>query len=355
MIIVHVITAFGFGGAEKLLLNIVNKQIEEHSVHLIYLKSIDGLLSQLDKRIEVKNIPISLSTIKQLKNYYKKTSPDIIHTHLGHADFLGIWSARKTKAKVFCTMHNIYFKKNLFDIVFFELYKFLFLNIVKRGCIISISKAVEAHVVKRLKLPKERSYLLLNAIPSRIIENKKENHIKIKLLFVGRLEKQKNINTLFKAIEHLKSKNLKKEFQLTIVGDGKLKNELKKLTRVLKIENIVKFEGEQKEVDSFYSNSDIFILPSIWEGFGIVILEAFRAKLAVIVSNIEGPSELVSDKMNGLLFEPENHLQLAEKIKELIINDVLRERLALKGHESFTQKYHINNYVENLNRLYKDA
>ena len=133
MKIIHIITAFGIGGAEKLLLNVINKQIENHSVHLIYLKPLNILISDLDARVEIKNIPFSFSTASELRKYYKSIKPDIIHTHLGHADILGIWSARNIDAKVFCTMHNIYFKKNFLDVIFFEIYKFLFLNVVKNG------------------------------------------------------------------------------------------------------------------------------------------------------------------------------------------------------------------------------
>jgi len=355
MKIIHIITAFGIGGAEKLLLNVVNKQVEEHSVFLIYLKPLNSLISEIDARVEVKNIPISFSTVLKLKKCYKRIKPDIIHTHLGHADILGTWSARNIESKVFCTMHNIYFKKNFLDVVFFEIYKFLFLRTVKKGHIISISKSVESHVLNRLRIPINRSHLLVNAIPKKEIPPKKYSDEKINLLFVGRLEKQKSLETLLKAVEHLKTIKLKKEFQLTIVGDGKLRNKLEHLTKQLHIDTIVRFEGEQKDVDSYYKQSDIFILPSIWEGFGISILEAFSAKSAVIASNIEGPAELISHNENGLLFEPKNHIQLAERITELINNEEKRHKIARKGYDSFTQKFHIDIYVEKLNQLYKNG
>jgi len=355
MIIVHIITAFGIGGAEKLLLNVMNKQVKEHSVYLIYLKPLNCLISEIDARIEVKNIPISFSTVSKLKKYYKRIKPDIIHTHLGHADILGSWSARNLDVKVFCTMHNIYFKKNFLDAVFFEIYKLLFLTVVKRGHIISISKAVENHVLNRLQIPKYRSHLLLNAIPLKEILFNKRSSEKINLLFVGRLEKQKSIETLLKAVENLKTIKLKKEFQLIIVGDGKLKNELEQLMKQLKLGTVVTFVGEQKYIDSYYEQADIFILPSIWEGFGIVILEAFRSKVAVIASNIEGPAELIKNEVNGLLFKPKDHIQLSEKIVQLINNKKLRAKIAHNGYLTFTKKYQIDNYVEKLNELYENV
>ncbi|WKD85554.1 GalNAc-alpha-(1-_4)-GalNAc-alpha-(1-_3)-diNAcBac-PP-undecaprenol alpha-1,4-N-acetyl-D-galactosaminyltransferase [Polaribacter huanghezhanensis] len=352
MKIIHVITAFGIGGAEKLLKNIVNKQVKEHDVYLVYFKDKNDLVDELDKKIHIKQIPFSRHIVTNLKKFYEQVQPDIIHTHLGHADLLGIWSARKTKAALFCTMHNIYFKKNYLDFFFFKLYTFLFLNAAKNTHVISISKAVEKHVVKKLKVPKERSHVLKNAISPKEIEKKNKLKDTIRLLFVGRLEKQKSVETLLKAIAILKNKQLKKEFKLTIVGDGSLRKELKLLSKKLKINHLVTFKGEQKDVDAYYSISDIFILPSIFEGFGIVIIEAIRAKVAVIASNIEGPAELIDNGKNGLLFPVKNEKILANKIELLIINDAKREELIDNGYKTFTKHDHIDTSVKKLNNLY---
>jgi len=352
MKIIHVITAFGIGGAEKLLLNIMNKQVEEHSVHLIYFKSIDDLLPKLNNKIIVENIPFSFFITKKLKSYFKEHNPDIIHTHLGHADFLGLFSAKNIKCKLFCTMHNIYFKKNFIDFIIFAVYRFILLKNVN---VISISKSVESHVVNRLKVSKKRSYLLSNAIPNGPFVLEKKSSDEINLLFVGRLTKQKSVVTLIKAIKELKKKNLKKRFKLIIIGDGNMKESLMKLSEDLGVRKNIQFMGEQKDINEYYLKADIFVLPSIWEGFGIVILEAFSAKVAVIASNIEGPAEIIKNKINGLLFEPEDYVQLSEKLMELINNKKLRIKIANNGHKSFTKKYHIDSYVKKLIKLYENA
>ncbi len=72
MKIIHIITAFGIGGAEKLLLNVINRQVEGNEVHLIYFKNKNNLISDLDKRIIVKRIPLSFKITKELRLYYKK-------------------------------------------------------------------------------------------------------------------------------------------------------------------------------------------------------------------------------------------------------------------------------------------
>lgn len=354
MIIIHIITAFGIGGAEKLLLNVINNQIINNEVHLIYLKDKNDLISDLDKRVVTKQIPISFSIFNKLKQYYKIVNPDVIHTHLGHADLIGLWSARNFNAKIFCTMHNIYFKKNYIDLIFFKAYSILFLNFIKQGHVISISRSVESHVLKKLKIPSNRSHLLFNAIPQRELKKtlKKEQ---INILFIGRLEKQKSLNTLIRAIKNNIDKNLEKNISLNIVGDGSLRIDLEKLVIELELSTKINFLGEKKDVDQYYEKADIFILPSIWEGFGIVILEAFRAKIAVIASNIEGPAELIKNNYNGLLFEPKNVVELTDKIQFLIDNKNERIEIAENGFKTFTSEYSIKNYVNLLHKLYINA
>lgn len=354
MIIIHIITAFGIGGAEKLLLNVINKQIKNNEVHLIYFKNKNDLVVDLNKRVSVKHIPLNLFTVKKLKQYYKNVNPNVVHTHLGHADLIGLWSARKLNVKIFCTMHNIYFQKNFIDLFYFKAYSLLFEFFIKSAHMISISKSVERHVLNRLKIPKNRSHLLMNAIPKSLnIEAKKDSQIN--LLFVGRLEKQKSVATLIKSIKRYIDNDLETKLHLDILGDGSLREELEKLVLDLRIQNIISFRGEQKNVNNYYAKADIFVLPSIWEGFGIVILEAFRAKIAVIASNIEGPAELIKDNYNGLLFEPKNEMQLTEKIIFLIKNEAKRKEIAEKGFNSFSKKYTIENYVKELNKLYTNV
>lgn len=363
MKIIHVITAFGIGGAEKLLLNIIDKQVIQHEVHLIYFKKIDNLLPLVNKKVKVKNIELSFFVTKKTRAYFKRINPDVIHTHLGHADIIGVWSSRKLKAKVFCTMHNIYFKQNFLDPIFFRIYRFLFCKVVKRIQVVSISKSVENHVINTLKVPKTQSHLLFNAIPAIISEKNREKMVmnipvkvdpsKVTLLFVGRLTKQKSVETLLKSIKILKENGFEDSFELLIVGDGVLRASLELLTKKLGICDLVRFEGEQSLVENYYSVADVFILPSIWEGFGIVILEAFRAKVAVIASNLEGPSELITNNINGLLFEPTEYLELSEKISKLIKDNIFREQIAKEGYLTFSEKYQIDIYVNKLSELYE--
>lgn len=256
-------------------------------------------------------------------------------------------------------MHNIYIQKNIYDNFYFLIYRFLLNIIAPNTKVISISKSVEKHVLGRLCLPQSRSSMIYNAIPPNNIEEsnklyKRNNaNYKTTLLFVGRLSKQKSVHILLKAIKILKDDGYQDLLNVLLVGDGDLRVPLEALSKELLIDDMVSFVGQTANVEPYFLCSDIFILPSIWEGFGIVILEAFKYKLAVIATNIEGPSELIENEVNGLLAVPNNECELAEKIKLLVNNKSLRDRLAEKGFELFNEKYHIDNYMEELNKLYE--
>ena len=85
---------------------------------------------------------------------------------------------------------------------------------------------------------------------------------------------------------------------------------------------------------------------------GIVLLEAFRAKLPVVVSNVEGPKELVQDKHTGLVFEPGDYNALAEKILKYHNTPELREELGKNGFDFYNEQFRIEDYASNLLKLY---
>jgi len=353
MKIIHLITAFGIGGAEKLLLNIVNKQVNDHEVYVYYFKNKFDLVPFLDKRVHVKQYPFSLSFIIKLKKDVTNLKPEIIHTHLGHADLIGLWIVRNLNVKIFTTIHSTNFKNNWKDTIFFMLYRSLKSKIKNKWQVISISKSVENVVIKKIRIEKENSHVLYNAIPNCLFDEKvTKNTNCVKILFVGRLAEAKSVETLLLAIKLLSLKKINKKFHLDIVGDGVLRKKLETQVEELNIKEFVTFQGEQLNVDEFFAKANIFILPSIWEGFGIVILEAFRSKTTVIASNIEGPSELIKHEINGLLFEPKNYIELSEKILELIFDKDKTVNLALNGYVTFSEKYTIDFYVNQLNKIY---
>lgn len=358
MKITHIITTLVYGGAEKLLVNFTKVHAEtNYEIEIVYFKEEPNLKQFLHPSIKLIHIPLKWDILLKLRQYLKKSNPDIVHTHLGHADFIGLLASTGLKCAKFCTMHNIWFKWNKKDSIIFFFYKIWFAYIAPECKVISISKSVYNHVNNTLKVKQRNSFLIYNGIPLSAKEynrNKEREKYSISsdsflILFVGRLRIQKSVETLIQAFANIKQNE---KYHLIIVGDGELRSKLELLSVSLKINKRVQFVGTTPEPEKFFAMADLFVLPSIFEGLGLVILEAFRSSLPVIASNIEGPKELIKNNFNGLLFEPGNHQQLSSLIESIYSDESLRNNLSKNGYTTFQNNFEINNYAKELEMLY---
>ena len=358
MRICQIITTLELGGAETLLANFCNILSEKHEITVLYLKGDPKVLKLFNPRIIIKQVPINARCAGVIRDFLKSWKPEIVHTHLGHADFIGLWAARGLPLKMFCTMHNIHFKWDWRDKLIFSIYRFYFQTWARKCQVICISKVVAKHVSQNLNVKADNVHVLYNGIPGSDChlskpEAREQSGIgkeKFVILFVGRLEKQKAVHVLLNAIPLLREIP---DLQVEIIGSGSLQSELQELTENLGLNNMVNFRGNSYNPEPVFIASDVFVLPSVFEGLGIVILEAFRSRLPVVASAIEGPAELIENNKNGLLFERENQEDLAYKIKELYHNKELRTRLSEEAYERFENNFSIEYYTLRLEQLYK--
>lgn len=129
-----------------------------------------------------------------------------------------------------------------------------------------------------------------------------ENKEKYKLITVSSLIKRKNINLIIKSLSFVKNKN----WELEIIGKGKLEKSLKKLVKELGVENRVKFTGRipRKQVMEHLRASDIFLLPSVDETFGLVYFEAMASGCVTLCTKDSGVDGIIIDGINGFLTSP---------------------------------------------------
>lgn len=163
----------------------------------------------------------------------------------------------------------------------------------------------------------------------------REDH-RLQFLFVGALTQRKGLEYLIDAMRKIEEKSI----ILHIVGpieDETYFHCLQNLVRQYKLENKVVFYGmvPQEELWRFYAKSDIFILPSLWEGFGIALLEAMAFGLPIVATRGGAIPDLVNDGENGLLVPPADSIALGSAITRLIKTPLLRERLGQNGRVQF--------------------
>jgi glycosyltransferase involved in cell wall biosynthesis len=155
---------------------------------------------------------------------------------------------------------------------------------------------------------------------------------KVKLLFVGRLVKQKGAVYLLRALAKLDPAVLER-VELEVIGSGPEEGRLRSLAGELGLGGLVRFSGwvPREQIVSRYQSADIFVLPSFEEGMANVVLEAMACGNAIITTDIYGNRDLVHDKANGLLIPPADPEALAQALTMLISDLTLRRRMAEKS------------------------
>ncbi len=166
---------------------------------------------------------------------------------------------------------------------------------------------------------------------------------KINILFLGRIEERKGLIYLLKAykiLEKNRSQNFGGRLRLIVCGEGPLKNDLEKWTRINKLKNVI-FEGkiEEEKVLSYYSSCDIFCSPAIFgESFGLVLIEAMACGKPVVAFANEGYKEVLKGKGARFLAKPRDYKTLAKKLEILIKDEKLRKEMGQWGIEE-AKKY----------------
>jgi UDP-glucose:(heptosyl)LPS alpha-1,3-glucosyltransferase len=163
-------------------------------------------------------------------------------------------------------------------------------------------------------------------------------------LFVGSGFERKGLEFLLKAVELIR-----KPLTVLIVGKGSER----KYKHFIKRQRVI-FCGPQKEIHKYYSASDIFVFPPIYEPFGNVHLEALASGLPVITTKLSGAAEIIKDGLHGFVIPlPEDHTAIAEKIQFLMDNSDARQSMSLNARKH-AEEFSFDRYSGKLLKLYKD-
>jgi glycosyltransferase involved in cell wall biosynthesis len=170
-------------------------------------------------------------------------------------------------------------------------------------------------------------------------------------LFVGKLIPNKDPLTLIKSIKY--ASNKRENLRLVIVGTGELDEEIRSKTKKLELEDRVRFFGfiKKEKLSVCYSAADLFVLPSVNEPFGIVLLEAMAFGLPIIASDSGACPEVIGKA--GVLFKQGNYKDLGEKIIKLMTDFRLRRQLADLGLKRVKQVFSIKENIQKHLNLYK--
>jgi len=334
--ILYVITSLGLGGAENLLVAYL-KRLDSNKYNFFVCalrEKPDDLLSEIAKHAEVTILGVknkfNPSVIFQLRELIKKIQPDIIHTHLFQARFYTTIAHVFSRRTILIThKHNNVNPKKHNIFIFLEMLSILF-----NKKVIAISQSVKKSLMKFELVPSKKIFVLPNGIDYQkfyesALSKQYSNNKPMTIGTVCRLEPQKGLSYLLLAMKSILIKF--PQTRLEIVGDGSLLGELQDLSKKLGISNSVFFFGKFAKVIPFYNRMDIFVLPSLYEGFGIVLLEAMAAGIPVVATNVDGIKEVIIHGESGILVPPKNPEAIASAVINIIENPQFAEDLIEQG------------------------
>ena len=287
------------------------------------------------------------SAINQIHAVIEEVKPDIIHVHSTWAGlFVRLpYLFRKRKAKIIYQSHGWAFlmdtsnyKKNIYALV----EKILSIPTDK---IINISNYEQNQAIK-YGLNKNKMVMIYNGVEDKINKsNLKLNwdNNKINLLFVGRLDRQKGLDLFLDVYDKIKLENI----HLYVIGTSILDDSLPKSSKYVTYLGWV----DNKDIDVYYQACDAVIMPSRWEGFGLVAVEAMRSSKPVIASNRGALPEIVEDNISGYIFDLENDYKLRYILQNL--NKIHLNFMGSNARKIFIKKFVDKKFLINIYNIYE--
>lgn len=330
-----------------------------HEVHII--TSLDEELPKKSceegfciHRVKVVNKPklfyftFSLSTFSAIK----RINPDIVHIQAISTSLLAplVKKILKKSYVVYCRGSDVYRPwpfKNIFS-------KFI-LNSASLGIVLTKDMKKRMQAICDTEISVIPNGIDLERFRG-LIRKKFRKKLKVGedekiIIFVGALRPVKGVRYLIEAMKVITDEN--RSTKLFLVGDGKERESLESLVEKLGLENHVNFIGKvpNERVPEYMIASDVFVLPSLSEGFPVTVLEAMASGLPIITTNVGGLSEIIKKNENGFLVKPKNVKELSAKISLLLKNDKLRKKIG-ENNKHAVHKYSWENLVCMIEKVY---
>ncbi|HEY4509079.1 MAG TPA: glycosyltransferase [Candidatus Paceibacterota bacterium] len=364
--ILFIIGNLDVGGAEKLIINQV-KNIDKNKFvpHLCTLFPYgDNNYSEVWK--ELSDIPYHRFNFKgpydvfswiKVWSILRKEKFDIFCCHLFESNFiiriLNLFVGRKP---VFIFEHNVYFKKQWWKILADKILA------KKTSKIFVDSHAILNFTSDQENIDKDKFAIL--PYPIELLGDKTFDLAKIKhdlglpdnafiIGTVARFVEQKGLPYFIQAAAKILEKTKREDIYFLLVGYGKMELDLRMMVDDLKINSRLLI-SPPKDIKEILPIFDIFVVPSLWEGQPIAMLEAMASGRSVVATKVGGIPEILIDGKNGLLSEPKDPNSLAKAITKMLEDEKLRVRVGIEA-KGTAHNYSMPIYINKLEKYFLDA
>ncbi|WP_432459151.1 glycosyltransferase family 4 protein [Agarivorans sp. QJM3NY_25] len=338
-------------GVQRVSLNEIQEILQEFSHDIEYqmaCSSFGPLTKKLDEIGVVTHVIPTLkreispyNDIVSIYHIYKlvrREKYDVVHTHSSKTGFVGrIASKLAGSKKIIHTVHGFSFPAaNSFSA---KLCFFIMEWLAKffTDQLIVLNNADREIAIYKLGYNNKAVKVVPNGVDVDLFSPADKTSNEFRIVMVGRLWKQKNPMCLLRAFK--KVVEIDSSITLDFVGDGDLRHEMLSFIENNNLSRNVKIVGWKDDVFNLLNSYDLFVLPSLWEGMPLAILEAQSCGLPTVVSDIAGNRDLVTDGFNGLLFETNNDDILFEAMKRLYLDRNELKRFSNNARNNVLQNF----------------
>jgi len=349
--IVHIIPTLGFGGAERFVVSLATRMSRRHVRHsIITLWDLAPLASELSP--DVTHVSFSMNTIPRyqrvsaLKKMLVDMEADIVHTHLFSADLWGRLACKQIGIPVVTTEHNL----NISESWLWHRVKRAMRRYSRSYT--APSRAVATYMHTHYRIPMERIHIIPHGIDTHTFMSTPPAPFRAPLTLgmIGRIVTQKGHRIALDALRELHDMDIR----LLIVGNGELRTSLEHYAKQINVHDRVIWRDAVHDVTSVYRACDIILVPSLWEGLGIVILEAMASDRLVIASYIDGIPEIITHNQTGVLVPPGDAHTLADAIRAYTADARESKKIARQGRQWVRAHAHISDMVTAYEAWYLD-
>lgn len=366
----HLVNGLPMGGAEMAMLNYIMALGTEKYEHHVYCFGADGPMRE---RLEKKKINVHLSRrrksikhpigfvvstvrlIKELCGFILDNQIQFIQSHSSEANQLGVVVGRFLGTPMLPTVHSTMAfvdPRGLRDIraILIRIANSVVYRLSDR--VLVVSEEIKGIVRDLFGIADEKIVVLKNGITLDKVEGGAgeghdvwPNHDgRIRVIAVGRLVESKGFDVLIKAVAELRKMGVE-NLRVRIVGEGEQRSSLQRLIQDLDLGESVQLAGLRDDVLSLMQRAHFFVMPSLYEGLSIAMIEAMACGLPIVASRAPGLKDHIDDGENGVLFKVGDHKDLSEKILSLINDEDKRLKMSRRARISFESEYNMKKNI----------
>ncbi|MEO0445788.1 MAG: glycosyltransferase family 4 protein [Verrucomicrobiota bacterium] len=281
----------------------------------------------------------------QLFQKFRRFRPDLVACHTSKAGALGRIAAKALHIPVVYTPHCWSFAEGFSNARAYAMIERCLATLCDKVIVVSTYERDIA--LQWDAVPASRMEVIYNGVPDHS-DRAEPGSNRPQMLMVGRFEEQKNQALLLRGLAPLR--NL--DWELEFVGDGPKLEMVKELCAELDLGDRVTFAGYQSNIPERLGGAQMFLLITNWESFPMSILEAMRAGLPVIASDVGGNRESVSDGKSGYVIDNENLAELTERLRALIGSSSLRAEMGKAGRSLYEENFSFEQMLDRTIGLY---